>query len=141
MDAKTSVLAVSGVMGTSVTYLFGDWDKTLTILMVVIAMNYVSGVVRAAYLGELSSKKSAEGIIRKFGLIMVVILANLADGILSDGSPLIRTFAVYFYIANEAISTLENLNKIDVLVPDFLKEKFDKMLDTVSKDKDIDKSE
>ncbi len=102
-------------------YLFGD-VKFLHLLLLLMALDILTGVFKAIKKGNLWSRKSLFGYARKLMILVVIILANVVDQILGMGGAI--TYAtVLFYIANEGLSILENMAEIDVLVPATLAEK------------------
>ena len=49
-----------------------------------------------------------KGFIRKAGIMIVVIIANLLDLLVTGGMPVFRSMAVYFYIGLEGLSIRES---------------------------------
>ena len=49
--------AVAGI-GTFLTFIFGDWDVALQCLVIAIAIDYISGIIKAFINKDLSSKIS-----------------------------------------------------------------------------------
>src|SRR5690625_3551850 len=108
-------------------FLFGD-VKFLHLLLLLIALDIVTGIAKAIKNENLWSRKSLFGYARKVLVLVVIILANVVDQILGlQGAVAYAT--VLFYIANEGLSIIENLAKVGVLVPDSLAEKL-KGIDT-----------
>ncbi|MGN8647877.1 phage holin family protein [Gracilibacillus sp. HCP3S3_G5_1] len=102
-------------------YLFGD-VKFLHLLLLLMALDIVTGVFKAIKNGRLWSRKSLFGYARKLLILVVIILANVVDQILGlNGAVTYAT--VLFYIANEGLSIIENLAEVGVLVPAGLAEK------------------
>src|SRR5690625_4419206 len=96
-------------------FLFGD-VKFLHLLLLLIALDIVTGIAKAIKNENLWSRKSLFGYARKVLILVVIILANVIDQILGlQGAVAYAT--VLFYIANEGLSILENLAKVGVLVP------------------------
>lgn len=111
------------VGGTIVSFLFGQWHIALSILLALIVMDIITGVLKGYTEGNLKSSIGFKGFARK-GLIMaVVILAHWLDVLTGDGQPVFRTMAVYFYIALEGLSILENASALGLPVPAFIKDK------------------
>ncbi len=109
--AKGTMAALCSVLG----YVFGDMDGLMTALIVLIVMDYVSGVVAAEK--RLSSAVGARGIAKKVFMLLIVAAANVADiGIIGEGHVLKSVTAV-FYAANECISLIENAGRLGVPVP------------------------
>lgn len=102
-------------------FLFGD-VKFLHLLILLMAVDVVTGLFKAWKNKNLWSRKSLFGYARKVLVLAVIILANVVDQVLHlDGAVTYAT--VIFYIANEGLSILENMAQIGVLIPDALAEK------------------
>ncbi len=67
------------------------------------------------------------GIIKKFGYIVIIIIATLFDRLVSDDNMAIRTMMIYFFIANESLSILENWAIIGLPLPKKIFEIFEKL--------------
>ncbi|QPQ30967.1 phage holin family protein [Lysinibacillus sp. JNUCC 51] len=102
-------------------YLFGG-VKFVELLLVLMALDILTGIFKAVKNENLWSRKSLFGYARKLLILIVIITANIIDQVLSLNGTL--TFAtVLFYIANEALSIVENMAQLGVLVPQQLAEK------------------
>lgn len=102
-------------------HLFGG-VKFLHLLLLLMGLDIITGIFKAIKNGNLWSRKSLFGYSRKILVLIVIIVANIIDQVLSLGGTL--TFAtVLFYIANEALSITENMAELEVLVPRNLAEK------------------
>lgn len=111
-------------------YLFGE-VKFLHLLLLLMALDIVTGIFKAVKEGNLWSRKSLFGYARKVLVLVVIILANVIDQILNlNGAVTYAT--VLFYIANEGLSIIENLAQVGVLVPTSLADKL-KHIDNSSK--------
>ncbi len=102
-------------------YLFGG-VKFLHLLLLLMALDIVTGLTKAVKKGNLWSRKSLFGFARKLLVLVMIIVANVIDQVLHlDGA---LTFAtVLFYIANEGLSIVENMAQLGVLVPKNIAEK------------------
>jgi toxin secretion/phage lysis holin len=109
-------LMVAGI-GSMLTYLFGGWDTCLIVLMIFMALDYITGLVSAYLQCKLNSKIGYKGIAKKASILVVLIVAVLLDRLLNSGIWVFRTLVCYFYIANEGISVLENCGKCGVPLP------------------------
>lgn len=123
---------IGAIVGGIGGFLFGKWDLPLQILLASIVLDYISGMLKAFYLDEVSSKKGYKGIVKKVGILFTIIVANLTDMIL--GLTIFRSAICMFFCMNELISVLENIALMGVPVPDFLT---NKLIQT--KDKSTDK--
>lgn len=108
--------------GTVVTWLFGAWDTALIVLVIFMALDYITGVLRGYINKDLSSDVGLRGIARKAVIFIVLIVAVLLDRLLNTGTWVFRTLVCYFYIANEGISLLENCAGLGLPIPDKIKE-------------------
>lgn len=107
--------------GTLLTWLFGGWEVGLQILIVCMVLDYIMGLM-CGYKGkELNSKIGFNGLKRKFTILIILILAVLLDRLIGQ-EWIFRSLVIYFYVAMEGLSILENAAKLDVPIPGKLKE-------------------
>lgn len=118
---KTIFNFITGTVLTGVLYLLGGWDIALQTLLIVIVIDYVSGICKAIYNKKLNSKVGIKGIIKKFAYLLTVALAVELDKI-TGGTGAIRTLVIYFFVANDGISILENLGGMGIPLPNKLTE-------------------
>ena len=112
-------------VGTFTLELLGGWDGMLQTLIIFVVLDYLTGLLSAAYNKGLSSQIGYKGIIKKVSIFVVVMIAcTLADTMKLD---MVRTATIVFYISNEGISILENIGKCDVDYPDILKKILEKL--------------
>lgn len=122
-------LKVAGGVACSVcTYLFGGMDAVFIALLILIALDYVSGVLVAVVDNSLSSEIGFHGLVRKVAVLILVALAHMVGQ--AVGYPEVRSFVIGFYLANEGLSILENAGNLGVPLPqklvDVLKQLKDK---------------
>jgi len=110
---------VVAVLGSWLTYLFGGGSALLGILLAFVVTDYITGILAAGSKGELNSAIGFKGIGRKIGIFVLVAIAHLVDRALGDGT-LIRDAAIFFYLANELLSIIENVGVIGVPIPEVL---------------------
>lgn len=109
--------AIVAVLATFFTYLFGSWDLALQVLIVFMILDYLTGVLHAYLIGQLSSEVGFKGLVKKCMILVVLIIGVMLDRILGTGTWVFRTLVCYFYIANEGISLLENVGNIGIPIP------------------------
>ncbi|MCD4839757.1 phage holin family protein [Neobacillus sedimentimangrovi] len=119
-----TILAIGG---TAISFLFGAWHVSLTILMVFMIIDVITGIMKGAYQGKLKSAVGYKGILKKGGIFMVIILGNMLDVLVGNGMPVFRTMAAFFFIGNEGISILENLGQMGVKVPSGIANKLEQL--------------
>ena len=116
-EISNSVIAV---ICTGLIYLLGGLDVALTCLLIAIILDYVSGFIKAFVTKQLSSKIGAMGIVKKVGVLLIVMLAVLIDRVTGETGA-IRTLVIYYFVANEGLSIVENLGQAGVPIPQSIK--------------------
>lgn len=114
-------------IGTSLAYLFGGMDAMLTILIVFMVIDFVSGFTKAWALKEFDSSKFYIGGVKKLGILLIVAVAAQLDTIIHIDSVALRTVAISYYIANEGFSILENWGALGLPLPKALKDALAKL--------------
>jgi toxin secretion/phage lysis holin len=115
---------IVAVGGSFATYLFGGWTALIQILVAFVVIDYVTGVLAAGVRGEISSSVGGKGIAKKVLIFILVACGHLVDIALGT-SEIVRNAVIYFYVANELFSILENAGDIGLPVPDILKNSID----------------
>lgn len=123
------VVKYATAIGGAIASLFGGWDKLLAVLVAMMVIDYLSGVIVAVMgrskkteYGGLSSKVGAIGIAKKGFMLAAVLVAALLDRVTGMAQAVCRDTVIWFYIANEVLSFLENLNLAGVPFPAKIKE-------------------
>lgn len=111
-------------VASSIENLFGGYDGIFFTLIVFISVDYITGICSAFIQKNLSSRKGAIGLIKKFGILCVIAITTLIEKNILHTSAL-RNAVVLYYISNEGISILENLCKMGVHIPNKLKKTLD----------------
>lgn len=121
MEKIFNIISVTaGIFGGLAASLFGAWDRLLWALVMLMAFDYVTGVIKGVYTKKLSSDAGFKGLLRKTVILVIVALANVI-GELTGGKTAIREMVIMFYIANEGISILENAAEILPNMPEGIK--------------------
>lgn len=107
---------IFSVILTSIIYLLGGIDIALQSLLIIIIVDYITGIASAIYNKELSSKIGFKGILKKFSYLCVVALSVVIDN-LTGQSGLIRTLVIYFFVANDGLSIIENMAEMNIKLP------------------------
>lgn len=107
---------VASVLLTTIIYLLGGMDIALKSLIVIMMIDYITGVASAIYNKKLSSKIGFKGIIKKFSYLCVVALSVVIDNLISQDD-VIRTLVIYFFVANDGLSIIENMAEMDIKLP------------------------
>ncbi len=133
------ICAVIGVIAG----LYGEWTAALSILAIMMGVDYITGVLVAISGkspktdgGGLSSKIGFVGIAKKGFIMLIVLVATQLDKAIGNTSMVFQTATVFYYIANEGLSILENADLMGVPFPAFIKQRLESMRE--SKDKPPD---
>ena len=101
----------------ALSFCFGRLDGALIALIALMAFDYITGVIRAGVNHDLCSSVGFKGIARKVLILALVAVGNLIDvHVIGDGS-ICRSLVIGFYIANEALSIVENAIGLGLPVP------------------------
>lgn len=107
---------ITSVLLTTVIYLLGGMDIALKSLIIIMMIDYITGIASAIYNKKLSSKIGFKGIIKKFSYLCVVALSVVIDNLISQDG-VIRTLVIYFFVANDGLSIVENMAEMDIKLP------------------------
>ena len=126
LTTKSSIAAAMMAMGT-----FLGWKGImLTAWVGVMALDYLSGTLAACREGQWSSAVARQGLWHKGGMILVVTVAAISDGVMvmlassvslgMEWPGLVLPLVLAWYIITELGSILENAVKMGANVPEFL---------------------
>ncbi|GIP61932.1 hypothetical protein J32TS6_04870 [Virgibacillus pantothenticus] len=118
--AKTTTAVASVVFA----FLYGGWTVSLIALVVFVVLDYITGIAASAYEGKLSSRVGFWGIGKKVFIFAMVATAHVIDLVLIDATEIeafVMTATIYFYIANELVSILENAGRLSLPIPSQIK--------------------
>ncbi|RED84294.1 MULTISPECIES: phage holin family protein [Cohnella] len=111
---------VCALLGAAVTFSFGIWNESLTFLLILMAVDYFTGVAASIKEGSgLNSSVGFWGLFKKGLILLVMMITHRLDILL--GADMIMGGAVFFYIANELLSIIENYGRLGLPLPDRLK--------------------
>ena len=120
---KAVILTIIGTIGSIITNWFGGWTEDLTTLIIFMSIDYLMGLSIAAFWkksgksksGALNSISAWQGLIRKGCSLLVVLVGYRLD--LAIGTEYIKTAVIIAFIANEAISIVENIGIMGIPLP------------------------
>ena len=140
---------VSAVI-TGLLYYLGIVAVPIIILVIAMIIDYVTGMMSAWLNAELSSKKGIKGIVKKISYLALVTVAMIVDWLICCGLQQINVdikYSVFFavlvavwLIINELISVLENLSRMGVPIPNFLKKLINRLKTTIDESEREDKN-
>ena len=104
-------------------HLFGEYDMIFEALIVLMACDYISGLIVAGVFkksnktksGGLNSKAGFKGLCRKLMTLVFVVVAHYIDVVL--GIDYVRNAVIIGFCANECISIVENAGIMGLPLP------------------------
>ncbi len=111
---------VTGLTGGFLCNLLGGGDMLLKTIVIMVILDYATGIIKAIYNKKLSSEIGFKGILKKIMIFIVIATAWTVQKLLGEAIAL-REIVIIFFIVNEALSLLENAAVL-IPVPDKLKE-------------------
>ena len=118
---KEAICMTLGAIATTGVKLFGGWTPTLSVVLIMMGLDMVLGLVVALFFknspktktGAASSNAMLKGICKKFGMICVIAAAHQID--VAIGVDYIMLATIYGFIANEALSIIENAGLMGIV--------------------------
>lgn len=102
----------------------------LTIPVTLMSIDVVTGYLNAWVKGEVKSCKMREGLVKKFGEIVILVIGKLFEFGLSLPSYIMNLISLYI-VAMELLSITENLNKMGVPIPKFFRRGIGELTSTI----------
>lgn len=114
---QVAFAAVGGWLG----WVLGGLDGFLYALIAFVVIDYLTGVMCAIADKKLSSEVGFRGICKKILIFAMVAAGHILDTHILGSGAALRTAILFFYIANEGVSLLENTTRLGLPVPEKLK--------------------
>lgn len=92
----------------------------VSILLIFIMLDYLTGVCVAIYEKQVNSAIGRKGIFNKVGIMICIVICRLIDTLQITGFSPILPIVTLFFILNECFSILENLNRLNVPIPEVI---------------------
>lgn len=114
---EKTIMIIAGTTGTFVSFLVDGLGEIITVLLAMMALDYISGLMAASYLREVNSRIGFRGLIRKAYYLLTVgavyLMSYAVDGLqyASDGLAIA-------YIVMEFVSITENGTKMNLPMPE-----------------------
>ena len=129
---KHIFIFLNGILGSIVTALFGGWDTVFQTLLLFMIIDWITGGILLPAVfkkspksenGALESRAGFKGLCRKGMILLFVMIAVRLD--LLMGTSYLRDAVCIGFIANEALSVIENAGLMGVPFPKSLKKAVD----------------
>ena len=143
LTGKDVLSTVGGLFGGVIAMAFGGWSEGLTTLLILMIVDYLSGLVVAGLFqaspktetGGLGSRAGWKGLARKVATFLIVMVAYRIDVAL--GINYLMNAAVIGFILNELISLVENAGLMGIPMPKAIT----KAIDVLTTKADIETSD
>nr|WP_314099234.1 phage holin family protein [uncultured Lachnoanaerobaculum sp.] len=130
--------SIVGAVGGFIAMVFGGWSDALVTLMIFMSVDYVTGLIVAGIFkkskksesGALESRAGFKGLCRKGVALLIVLVAVRLDIVMK--TTYIKDAVIIAFIANEAISIIENAGLMGIPVPSIIA----KAIDVLKKNSD-----
>lgn len=113
---RITMTALGGLIG----YFWGGWSALLGILLSFVVIDYITGFIAAGAEGKLSSEVGFKGIAKKILIFVLVAVGHLLDKALGGQNDMFRDATIFFFLANELLSIIENAGRAGVPIPQIL---------------------
>lgn len=134
---QIAITALGGWLG----YFLGGLDGMMIALIVMMTLDYVTGVMCAIADKKLSSEVGFKGICRKVLILMLVGIAHIVDTYVIGSGSALRGAVICYYLSNESVSIFENAAHLGLPVPDKLKAVLEQLHDRNDKAIPTDKGD
>lgn len=131
---KNVLKEIGSALGSLFMFLFGSFDFLLKAIIVLMLLDYITGVCSSFVENKVNSSIGAKGIVKKVGYLCVITISVILDQLLNTGGSL-RTLIISIFIFNEMLSILENSSRMGIKIPDFLYKSLEKLNLNDKKDK------
>lgn len=135
MDGVEKLLSLESFLyGALITFIsfLGGLDNLLIVFLMAMLFDWITGLIRAVKENEMSSSIGHKGVVKRMLIVMLIVFAVALDKLLSTENNMLnilnhninlslRNVMLIFYIGNDGISMLENLEQIGVPFPEKLR--------------------
>lgn len=115
-NTDTLWTTLAGGSVSAIAYLIGGIDHLIIALVMMMAVDYISGIMAAIVSRVVSSKSAFKGLMKKSAMCLSIVVANQLD-IVTNSGEFMRNAMIMFLIGSEGISFIENLGRLGVKVP------------------------
>lgn len=78
------IKSISSLLATALFYVFGGFDMALQAMIVMVVIDYITGVAKGYVKNNLNSEIGFKGIIKKISMFAAVAVAVVADRAAGD---------------------------------------------------------
>jgi toxin secretion/phage lysis holin len=110
----TTVKTFFGILGGLISWMIGGLGLAFAVLLVLIALDFGTGLMVAAYSGNLSSAVGIKGFIKKMYIIILVGAVYMIERSVLHSTGVVGDGIVIAYSILEFLSIVENGGKLGV---------------------------
>ena len=129
--------AVGGWLG----WFLGGCDGLIFALLAFVVIDYVTGVMCAVVDKKLSSAVGFKGIFKKILIFALVGIGHILDLYIIKSGSVMRTAVIFFYMAKEGLSLVENAAHLGLPIPTKLKDVLEQLHDRAETKEDSEDDE
>ena len=127
---KLAFASLSSLIGLAL----GGFDKLIIVLIIFTILDVITGIIKSficksdkTHRGGFSSQEMSKGSLRKILIFIVVSLAVLIDSVVFHNKQVLRNVIIFYYIATEGMSIMENISLCGVKYPPQLQRIFEQL--------------
>lgn len=140
MKIKDILCTAAGISGSLISRMFGGWSAALTTLVILMLIDYLTGVLAAVVghnspkskSGGLESRAGWIGLVRKVLTLLLVLAAHRLD--ITMGTAYLKDAVTIAFCANECISLTENAGLMGIPIPAAIKNAIDILKGGINED-------
>jgi toxin secretion/phage lysis holin len=125
---RECLILLIGIIGGGIASALGGWDIYLRALVILMAVDFITGLVVAGVFGRsnksnsgaLSGQALFKGLLKKTTMLLIVLVAYQLDYV--AGVDFVRYAAIIALISNESLSFIENAGLMGIPIPNVLKQ-------------------
>jgi toxin secretion/phage lysis holin len=122
---EPSIKVFSAALISAGVYITRSFNELFLVFLCFMIFDYLSGWLAAAIIGELQSRKGWLGVVKKFIMILIVVMSMLLDFLISiihkGIPPIIYPLVTSFFLGVEGLSVCENADRLGIPIPPFLR--------------------
>lgn len=129
--------AVGGWLG----WFLGGCDGLMFALLAFVVIDYITGVMCVVVDKNLSSAVGFKGIFKKILIFALIGIGHILDLYIIKNGSVMRTAVIFFYMANEGLSLVENAAHLGLPIPAKLKDVLEQLHDRAETKEDSEDDE
>lgn len=130
----TVTQTVLAILGGWLGWFLGGCDGLIYAMVLFVVIDYVTGVMCAVVDKKLSSAVGFKGIFKKVLIFAMIGIGHILDTSVIKSGAVLRTAVIFFYLANEGLSLVENAAHLGLPIPDKLKSVLEQLHDRSGKE-------